>query len=156
MGFDDFLALLRALETHEVDYVLVGGVALGVHGLVRATEDIDLFVRPEAGNVERLKRALRAVWDDPEIEQISARDLSGDYPTVRYVPPVAGPVVDLIARLGTEIGFDDLESERVELEGVRVQVATPRALFRMKRDALRPIDRADAEALKEKFGLEER
>lgn len=156
MTFDSFLHLLRALETERVDYVLVGATALGLHGIVRATEDIDLFVRPESENVERLKRALRSVWSDPEIDQISAQDLAGDYPTIRYVPPGETMVVDLLARLGTAFAFDDLEVESVVIEGVRIRVATPRTLYRMKKDTIRPIDRADAATLREKFKLEEK
>ena len=155
MDFEKFLELMRAIEQHGVEYVLVGGIALGVHGLVRATEDIDLFVRPEPDNVERLKRALRSIWDDPEIERISAEDLAGEYPTVRYVPPGENPVIDFIARLGSEFRFEDLEAQTVMFEGVQVRVATPRTLFRMKKGTIRPIDRADAHALREKFGLEE-
>ena len=44
MDFERFLAFLRELERNMVDYVLVGGVALNLHGIIRATEDIDLFV----------------------------------------------------------------------------------------------------------------
>lgn len=51
--FDRLLDLFRALEAEGAEYVLVGGVAMGLHGLVRATQDVDLFVRPEAGNVAR-------------------------------------------------------------------------------------------------------
>jgi hypothetical protein len=78
MDFEDFLRLIRALDQHAVEYVLVRGVALSLHGLVMATEDVALFVRPEAENVERLRQALRSVWDDPEIERITAEDLAGD------------------------------------------------------------------------------
>ena len=155
MDFEDFLRLLRALERHGVNYVLVGAAALSVHGLVRATEDIALFVRPEAQNVERLRRALRSVWDDPDIEQISAQDLTGEFPTIRYVSPGGTPVIDILSRLGTELRFEDLEAETVVLEGTQVRVATPRTLYRMKKDTVLPIDRADAQALREKFKLEE-
>ena len=58
--------------TRAAEYVLVGGVAMGLHGLVRATQDVDLFVRPEADNVARVKAALRAVWDDPAIDECAA------------------------------------------------------------------------------------
>jgi hypothetical protein len=98
MDFERFLDVLRALARERVDYVLVGGVALNLHGIVRATEDIDLFVRPDGENVERLKRALASVWDDPDIAQISADDLGGDYPTIRYGAPDGGLVIALLAR----------------------------------------------------------
>lgn len=155
MDFDRLLELLRALQANDVEYVLVGGAALGLHGLVRATDDVDLFVRPDPANIERLRRALGAVWDDPEIGQITAQDLAGDYPTVRYVPPDGSLTVDLMSRLGSEIRFEDIEKQAVILEGVPVRTATPRALYRMKRDTIRPIDRADALALREKFSLED-
>ncbi len=153
MSFDRFLDLLRALGAHSVEYVLVGGVALNVHGIIRATEDIDLFVRATDENIERLRGALRAVWDDSAIDEIEAQDLAGSFPTVRYGPPDESFVVDILGRLGSEIDFEDLESEDVDLEGVSVCVATPATLYRMKRDTVRPVDRADAAALAERFGL---
>jgi hypothetical protein len=45
--------------------------------------------------------------------------------------------------------------EKVDLEGVQVRLATPSTLFRMKKDTIRPIDKADAAALKEMFDLQE-
>jgi len=42
---DKLFSLLQALDEQRVDYVF-GGMALNIHGLVRATEDVDLFVRP--------------------------------------------------------------------------------------------------------------
>ena len=145
------LAVLDALDREQVDYVLEGGLALGIHGLVRATRDIHLFVRPTTGNVERLRTALRSVFDDDAIDQLDASDLSGAYAVVRYGPPDADFVVDLIGRIGDAFTFDDLESERRLVDGVAVRVATPRTLFRLKKDTLRPIDRADAEALRRRF-----
>jgi hypothetical protein len=155
MHFEDVMAVLSALEREVVEYVLVGGVAVGLHGFERATNDIDLFIRPTPGNVERLRRALRSVYDDPSIEEITAEDLAGEYPTIRYGPPDADYFIDILGRLGTEIAFDDLAFEPLDVSGTRVNLATPRTLYRMKRDTVRPIDRVDAAVLKEAFRLEE-
>lgn len=78
--------LFAALAEKEVAYVLVGGVAVNLHGLVRGTEDVDLFIRPDAENVARLRDALRQVWDDPSIEEIRFEDVD-EYAVVRYGPP---------------------------------------------------------------------
>lgn len=153
MDFEKFLQLLKALAREHVDYVIVGAVALSLHGIVRTTEDVDLFIRPGEENIEGLKRALRAVWNDPDIAEITARDLAGDYPTIRYGPPGEGFVIDLLARLGSAFAYDDLEVQTVTIEGVPARVATPATLYRMKKDTVRPIDRADAAALREKFGI---
>lgn len=155
MVVERFLALLAALEKHQVDYILVGGVAVNVHGIVRATEDVDLLVRPEPENVERLRRALRSVWDDPSIDEIRVEDLAGDYPTIRYGPPEGDIFVDVLGRLGEAVRYDDLEHEVQEIQGIAVRVATPRSLFLMKREMVRPVDRGDAASLRERFGLED-
>jgi len=152
---NQLLPLFRSLDHRGVEYVLVGGVAVNLHGLVRATEDVDIFVRPDEENVARLRRALRDVWDDPEIEQITYEDLQGDYPTIRYGPPEGDLVVDVMTRLGTEVRFEDLEVQDRTVKGVRLRVATPRSLYRMKRDTIRPVDRSDAAALREIFDLED-
>jgi predicted nucleotidyltransferase len=153
MDFEKFLLLLRELEQHQVEYVLIGGVALNLHGIVRATEDIDLFVRPDEENIDRVRQALRAIWADPDVEQITAADLAGEYPTVRYGPPDEEFVIDFLSRLGSAFQFDDIQAETIDLEGTRVKLATPLMLYRMKRNTMRPIDQADAMALREKFNL---
>ncbi len=155
MQFDDVMRVLGALASARVEYVLVGGVAIGLHGFERATNDIDLFVRTDEANIERLREALRSVFDDPSIAEISANDLAGEYPTIRYGPPVGDYFIDLLGRLGSEIKYEDLEFEITEIEGVPIRLATPRTLYRMKRNTVRPIDRIDAESLRAQFSLDE-
>jgi hypothetical protein len=146
--------LLAALNSEGVEYVLFGGQAINLHGILRFTDDIDLFLLPTPDNIERLRRALRRIWEDPCIDEIHAEDLAGEYAVVRYGTP-DDFYIDLVARLGEAFTFADVESEWVEREGVRLRIATPRMLYRMKKDTVRPIDRADSADLKEKFGIEE-
>jgi hypothetical protein len=153
-AFDRLADLLRALHAEDVRYVLFGGQAVNLHGIPRFTEDIDLFVEPTADNVERLRRALTRIWHDPEIGQITVEDLAGEYAVVRYGTP-DGFAVDLVARIGEMFRFEDVESQSLTVAGVPVRIATPRMLYRMKKDTVRPIDRADAADLKTKFALED-
>jgi predicted nucleotidyltransferase len=46
MDYDQIARVLRALETHGVQYAIFGGVALNFHGIARFTEDLDLFLEP--------------------------------------------------------------------------------------------------------------
>jgi hypothetical protein len=149
------MRVLAALETARVEYVVIGGVAVNFHGLDRATGDIDIFIAPNEENVARLREALHAVYDDPSIDEITAGDLCGDYPAVRYVPPGDAPPMDILTRLGEKFRFGDLESERYDVEGQSVSVATPATLYRMKRSTVRPVDHADAKRLAIAFDLEE-
>ena len=147
--------LFVAMAAEQVDYGLVGGVAVNLHGIVRATEDADLFVRPDEENVARLRRALHRVTGDREIEEIRAEDLAGAYPVVRYVSPDGRRTVDILSRRGDRFAYDDLEAEVVQLAGVDVRVASPATLWRLKRDTVRAIDAEDAARLQATFGLSE-
>ena len=156
MDRDEVLQVFRAFEAQGLEYVLIGAAAMGFHGVVRATEDLDFFIRPTAENVERLKRAFRQVYsDDPNIDDISAHDLLGEYPAVRYYPPSGDLYFDVMTRLGQAASFENVESMVMEVEGIRVSIATPKALFRLKKGTVRPLDRQDAEALRQRFDLEE-
>ncbi len=155
MDFDRLQALLQALEAEGVVYAVFGGIALNLHGLARFTEDVDLFIAPDAENIERLKRALNSVFADPAIAEITATDLLGDYPAVQYVPPDGSFHIDIITRLGTAFAFRDLETERIALGNGIVTTVTARTLYRMKCDTVRLKDRADAEMLKRRFNLDE-
>ena len=156
MDRDELLRVLRAFANFELEYVLIGAAAMAFHGIVRATEDIDLFVRATSGNIERLRAALRAAYDDdPNIEEIRTEDLLGDYPAVRYYPPTGDLYLNVLTRLGEVARFDNVASEIKDIEGISVRVATPAALYRLKRDTVRPLDRQDAAAIRERFNLGE-
>jgi hypothetical protein len=150
---DDSLRLIASLNDHGVEYVVVGGIALNVLGIVRATEDLDLFVRPDASNIDRLRQAIKAVWNDPEVDKITAEDLCGAYPAVRYGPPEGTLYLDILTRLGEFAAYDDLDVEERLVDGIRVRVATPRTLYWMKKGTVRPMDRADADMLRRVFDL---
>ena len=153
MDYEAAKRVLAALERERVRYVVFGAAALNFHGLARFTEDLDLFIAPDHENVDRLKRALRSVFDDPHIDEISADDLLGEYPAVQYVPPVEAFHIDILSRLGDAFRFDDLEAQRMAFEDLTISVATPLTLYRMKRGTVRLKDRADAEILKQRFHL---
>ena len=156
MDFDRLQSVLVALEAEGVVYAIFGGIALTIHGLARFTEEVDLFLAPDAENIERLKRALRSVFDDSSIDDITASDLLGAYPAVQYTPPDGSFHIDILTRLGSAFAFEGLETERLPFGGVVVSVVTPQTLYRMKRDTVRLKDRADAEMLKQRFKLDDR
>jgi hypothetical protein len=149
------MKVLRALERERVRYKVVGGVALNLSGLARATEDLDIFVASDEENIARLRTALDSVFHDPNIAEISAADLGGDYPAVQYIPPTEDFHIDILSRLGEAFDFDNVEVEQRRIEDVTVPVATPRMLYRMKHDTVRAQDRIDAERIRAHFKLEE-
>jgi hypothetical protein len=154
LDLEEAKRILGTLEREGVQYVLVGSMAMAAQGLIRATRDMDFFISPVAENVERLKRALKALYDgDPNVDQISAQDLAGDYPALEYVPPHGRYSMDILTRLGEMFRFETLESEEIVLDGIRIRVATPSMLYRMQKGTVRPQDRLDAEVIRQELGL---
>jgi len=156
MDRDEVMRVLRAFESAGLEYVLIDAAAMGFHGLVRATEGLDLFIRATPENIEKLRAALRAAYEgDPNINEISSTDLLGEYPAVRYVPPTGDLYFDVLTRLGELATFETIEAEVKEVDGTPVRVATPAALYRLKKGTVRSQDQVDAAALRERFSLKE-
>ena len=150
------MRVLREFEAAGLDYVLIGAAAMGFHDLVRVTEDVDLFIRATPENVEKLKAALRAAYeDDSNVNEISSVDLLGEYPAIRYYPPTGDLYFDVLTRLGEVARFETVDAEIKDVDGTPVRVATPAALYRMKKGTLRLQDQADAAALRERFNLKD-
>jgi len=147
--------VLAAFEDAGVEYKVFGGVAVNIHGVVRGTLDLDIFVAPTAANVGRLRAALRSVWDDPSIEEITFEDLAGPYPAIQYVPPTGDFHIDILTRLGDAYSFATLESQRARFGDLSIPVVSPRQLYEMKRGTVRYKDAVDAYHLKLKFGMED-
>jgi hypothetical protein len=156
IDFNKVLSIVEAFNREGVQYMVFGGVAVNLHGLPRTTEDVDFFVAPSPDNVVRIKRALRSIWDDPNLDEIQDNDLIGDYPSFTYEPPGEAPFgVDVVSRLGVAFKYDDLAAETHEIRGVPVRLVTAETLYRMKRDTVRWIDKIDASNLRQRFDFEE-
>jgi hypothetical protein len=61
---EDFREFLRLLNANRVDYLVVGGFAVGLHGYPRATVDLDIWIRATKPNAERVVDALRTFGFD--------------------------------------------------------------------------------------------
>jgi hypothetical protein len=140
--FQRFLAVIEALNQFDVEYVLVGGVAVILHGLERLTREIAIFIKAIPENVHRLKKALHSIFNDPSIDEITAEDLES-YAVIRYGTP-NGFYIDIMTQLGETFSFQDLEYETIAYGTVKIKIATPETLFKMKNDSLRLQDKADA------------
>lgn len=66
-----------------------------------------------------------------------------------------GRHLDVLTRLGEAANFETVEAEIKDIDGTSVRVATPAALYRLKKGTVRLQDRADAAALRERFNLKD-
>jgi hypothetical protein len=137
-GEDEWAEFLRALNRHAVDYVVVGGIAVLRLVPYRTTNDLDVFVRPDAGNGERLKAALEESFAT-KIDESAAELVSG------AVFRFGGLVhIDVHGRLpGTT--WDDVSAHRetAAYRDVPAPFADLDRLIDMKSAVDRPKDRMD-------------
>ncbi|HVM20435.1 MAG TPA: nucleotidyl transferase AbiEii/AbiGii toxin family protein [Egibacteraceae bacterium] len=155
MRLDDVMAVIDALEKAEVRYAVFGAMAMAAHGLERATRDLGLFVAVDEDNIARLRQALGTVFDDPELQEITADDLAGEYPVIQYGPADADYTIDIVGRLGDAFAFDDLEILTTSVGTSTLRVVSPATLYLMKHDTVRPRDRDDAARLRRAFDVGE-
>lgn len=152
------IELLQSLADEDVQYVLVGGLAVQLHGFMRATFDIDLVLAMNDGNLSRFIEVAKrfglkpgipvpidALRDAEQIEQWHRE--KGMLVFSLREPQAAGSVVDVLVR--PEISFDTLMANAVKgtLFGRRVPIASIDDLLAMKRAANRPKDQLDVVAL---------
>ena len=145
--FQDFLKVLKAMEDEGVDYILIGGFAVILHGLPRFTMDMDFFIQMVEQNVHKLRKALYSTFGDSDIEEITFDELA-KYPVIRYGTP-NGFHIDIMAQLGEIATYDDLEYEIMEIQGQKIRVATAETLLKLKEGTIRPEDKGDVLFLKE-------
>ena len=145
----DFKDILIELADAEVDFALIGGYAVAFHGYPRATKDLDLLVRANRSNAEKVYQALSAFGAPLEQFQVTKDDFS-EYEGVLQIglPPRR---IDILNRV-SGITFDEAVSEQqaFELDGRRIPVIGLNALLRNKRASDREQDRADIAALEPK------
>lgn len=141
--------LLATLVDHNVDFVLIGGLAAALHGSPAITNDADICPRRDLGNLEHLAKALRSMKPrvrtsaEPDglafacdasflsrLEMVNLTTEYGDF-DISYSPA------------GTN-GYEDLASRAVtfEIDGIRVKVAALDDIIRSKETANRPKDHA--------------
>lgn len=152
-------ALMEALARSGIRFILIGGLAMGVHGVVRATRDMDIVPDPDPTNLERFAELLR---------ELGARQIGVDTESLPNQPSTAQGLakggsfqlatvhgqLDILQQSDVIPSYDALAEDAVDIEwrGHRVLACSLEALKRMKAAAGRPLDKRDLEALSEAHG----
>jgi len=150
--------LLQTLSDEQVQYVLVGGLAVQLHGFLRSTFDIDLVLAMNDDNLCRFIAVARQYDLVPAIpvpiESLRNAKLIDQWHREKGMlafalreSRIGGNVVDVLVR--SDVPYDRLKANAVagELFGRKVWIASIDDLLLMKRNANRPKDRLDIEAL---------
>lgn len=145
---------MRALVAAEVRFVLVGGLAVGVHGVVRATRDIDIVPDPEPANLTRLAELLvrlegRQIGVDTEHLPYQPTDPDGLRAGGSFQVATVHGQLDILQQSDTIPAHEAIAADALEIDwqGLTVQVCSLERLREMKRRAGRPLDLRDLEQL---------
>ena len=153
----DIGELIAVLARHNVDYVVIGGVATQVHGHQHTTMDLDLTPAPDPENLHRLRWGSRRTRGSPRGQRSGGgRDLhcrSGatchrcDHPTIANTPRE----IHILKDPKGARPFDEMHERAlvVDLDGASVAIVSLDDLIRMKRAAGRPRDLDDIATLAE-------
>ena len=140
----DFKEFLKLLNSHRVEYLLVGGYAVGYHGYPRATGDMDLWVAIRQDNAEKLVAVLREFgFSSP---QLSSDLFLQENQIIRMgVPPMR---IELLTTI-SGVGFDSCHSERVVdvIDNVEVHIINLKHLKQNKQASGRHKDLDDLQHL---------
>lgn len=140
----DFAEMLRELSAAGAEFLVVGAHALAVYGHVRATKDLDIWIRPSAENARKVWSAL-AAFGAP-LEDLTVDDLATPETVFQIgVDPVR---IDLLTSI-SGVEFEAAWANRltIEQEGMPLPFLGRADLVRTKRAAGRPQDLLDADAL---------
>lgn len=153
-----YLDLVRALDRENVRYVLVGGLALNIHGVERATMDVDLMLAMDGENLQAFLQAAQAMQLSP-VQPVALKDFADpairqDWFEHRHMlafalrpPDASAPTLDILIR--PPVDFAAVWSRRVEkdLGDLCINVAHVDDLIAMKTGTGRQTDAADIAAL---------
>jgi hypothetical protein len=134
------ISLLASFAAAKVDYAIVGGVAVNLHGHVRTTNDLDIFIRPTEENARAAFNALLALG--VPLDGLEPNDLLDDQQNLRFGPEEDH--VDILASIG-EMPFDQVWQNRIEteIEGLSISFISKRDLIENKRQVGRLRDLAE-------------
>ncbi len=145
----DIYSFFEKLESAGVKYLLVGGFAMAFHGYIRATHDLDLWIKDEAGNLERLKLVFQQSGV-AGMDKVKSLQLVAGF--TEFKVGDSGFVVDPMTNLKffTAYDFDQCfdRAKPGEFKGIKFKVIHALDLLKEKQATNRSKDQTDIEHLK--------
>jgi len=145
----DFKEFLQLLDSEKIEYLLIGGYAVGLHGYVRGTKDMDVWIATDPGNLDRVLRALELFGFARST--LSRELFTGSETVIRMgIPPNRLEILTEISG----VNFRECYTRRVTLnyDGVPISLISYDDLRRNKLSSGRSKDRGDIETLEKRRG----
>ncbi|MEI6596333.1 MAG: nucleotidyltransferase [Bacteroidota bacterium] len=143
---EDFQDFIKAFNEAKVDYILVGGYSVILHGHSRSTGDMDIWVRKSEENYQKIETAFN-IFRMPMFDMTPERFMSSENDVFTFGrSPVA---IDLITEL-KGLSFNEAfnNSTLVQVENIEVRLIQLKDLINAKKASARPRDIDDIDHLK--------
>lgn len=131
-----YIEVLSALNKYNVNYILVGGLAVGFHGYARHTGDMDLWLEPNLENMSKLSQALHDLGYDKKTTQSIISTRPFDHPTpIRIFDFNDEFKVDLMTNIyNDDFTFNICRKNAVEydLNGIKLNIVNISHLISIK------------------------
>jgi hypothetical protein len=143
-----FEKLLALLAESGVRFIVVGGIAVTLHGYVRLTEDVDILLDAAPDNILRLIGTLSG-YGQGYAAELAVEDFDETEGAIRIVEETEGCQIDLFTRMTGRVYADVLaDAACLTVKGHAVRYASKSALIAWKENSVREKDRLDALALR--------
>lgn len=143
---DDWNEFIRLAQFHRLKFLLVGGVALALHGLPRATNDIDIWIENKPANIVRLKKVLRD-FGFAELASQIPKIMDARQALFLGQPPYR---LDILSGV-SGVSFAQAYRQRmnVQFDEFSLPLASLRQLLKNKKASGRPKDLLDVVAIQQ-------
>ncbi|MDB4265506.1 hypothetical protein N9891_02010 [bacterium] len=136
------------LARADVRFVVVGGIAVSLQGYVRLTEDVDILIDREEGNVLRFLNSL-ADYGEGFAREFFLEDFGPEEGALRLIEESEGCQLDIFTVMSRKSYFELAEDAEVfEVQGVEVLYASKKSLIELKSNTEREKDQLDVQAFK--------
>ena len=129
---DKVKRIIDAFNKNNVEYIIIGGYAVILHGFLRATEDLDIIIKLSSENVAKLQHSLKTVYDDSDVDLITYEELA-IYPVIRYGTP-DNFYIDIISSIGELFSYEKIEKNTKVIDGIKLSFASASSLYEMKKN----------------------
>lgn len=149
-----YIKLFKALKAHNIDYLLVGGLAMNLHGVPRMTMDVDLVIALDADNIAKFSTCIKEMGLAPSVpvpladladaakrETLFAEKHLIALPLISNMP--ATPTVDIVIHHPLDFKKAFANAVQRDLAGTPVLLASIEDMIAMKKVAGRAQDLSD-------------
>jgi hypothetical protein len=155
-----YVDILRKFHELNIEYLIIGGLAVNLHGIPRVTQDIDIVISTNSSNIEAIIRAMNELGYTPKMPGVMAEDLNDDKKIEEWINErnmkafcfhhTLKPFQEIDILLSHSLDFENAYKKRLvkSAEGFDISIVSMDDLIKLKKESGRAQDLSDIEMLR--------